>query len=145
MELTNIIWVFMLGATAAILTIYYNSHFLGGLVRALIKIDATSPENAATLEELNIKMTPPLKYALRPETSYSNTVIQTDDGKFYILPEKLSMAKAKYRTKDTSLILILMSIIILCLGALALTYILPEAVESFSTQMKAIFGEGGNI
>lgn len=145
MELTTIIWVFMIGASLAILTIYYNSHFLGGLVRALIKIDATSPETAMSLEELNIKMTLPLRYALRPDTSYSNTVIQTDDGKFYILPGKLQIAKVKYRNKDTSLILILMSIVILCMGALALTYILPEAVNSFSNQMTAIFGNGGNI
>ena len=145
MQLTTIIWVFMFGAIAAILTVYYNSHFLGGLVRALIKIDATSPESAMSLEELKIKMTFPLKYALRPETSFSNTVIKTEDGKFYIKPEKIEMAKAKYRNKDTSLILILMSVAILCLGALALTYIVPEAVTSFTNQFKAIFGEGGNI
>lgn len=142
MEITTILWMFMLGGSAAIIAVYYNNRFLGKLVRALIEIDATSFETAITAEELGIKITPALKYALRPNSSFSQTVIITDDGKYYIAPEKLSMAKSKYSSKDSSVIFVLICIVILLIVTLAMTHIFPDIIEGFSNSINAIFGEG---
>lgn len=137
--------MFMIGCAVATAMVYYNNRFLGKLVRALIDIDATSPETAISAEELGIKITPALSRALRPESSFSETVIKTEDGRFYIAPDRLALAKVKFRSKDTTLLFVLMSLIILALAALALTYIFPEAIDSFSEQMNSIFGEGAAV
>ncbi len=140
MDITTIVWLCTVGACIGILSVYYNSSFLGKMVRALISIDATSPEKALTLDELNIKLTPPLKHALRPGTSFSQTVIKTDDDKYYILEKRIPMAKAKYREKEASLFFVLISILILIIAATALNYILPEVIEKFSSDVSGIFG-----
>lgn len=140
MDITTIVWLCTAGACIGILSVYYNSNFLGKMVRALISIDATSPEKALSLEELNIKLTPPLKRALRPGTSFSQTVIKTDDNKYYILEKRISMAKTKYREKEASLVFVLVSILILVIAATALNYILPEVMEKFSSDVSGMFG-----
>ncbi len=140
MELTTIVWMFMLGCAIATLTVYYNNRFLGKLVRALIDIEATSPETATSIEELGVKMTPFLSRALRPESSYSEIVLKTDDEKYYIAPDRISLAKAKFRSKDATVIFLLMSLVILGLATVALTYIFPEAVDSFKGTFNEIFG-----
>ncbi len=143
MELTRIIWLFMIGVGAATLMVFYNNRFLGKLVRALIAIDATSPETAISLEELDIKMTYFIRNALRPGTSFSETVMKTEDGRFYIAPDKVALAKSKYRSKDATIGFILMSIVIILVATLALTYIMPEAVDSFTKTIKGIFNLEG--
>ena len=53
MEITTIVWMFVIGISVAMCVSYYNSRFLGRLVRKLLEIDATSPEAALTLDELS--------------------------------------------------------------------------------------------
>ena len=132
MEITTILWMFMLGGAIAIISVYYNNRFLGNMVRALIAINATSPETAISAEELGVKITPALSHAFRKNEVFSKTVIKTDDDKYYIAPDKVSMAKSKYGNKDTSIIFVILSIVILFVVTLALTVILPDVVKSFS-------------
>ena len=143
MDITLIIWMFTLGAAVAMGIMYYNIRFLGRLVRKLIEIDATSPESALTLEELDMKLSPALKHSLRPGTNFSETVLCTQDGRYYIAPDKLSMAKSKYRGKDVNLVFILLSFVILVIFAYVLTLILPDIIEGTSGQLSNAF-DGGN-
>jgi len=145
MELTKIIWMFIIGAGVATVTVFYNNRFLGKLVRALLAIDATSPETAMDASELGLKITPALKRALRPGTSFSEIVIKTEDDRFYIAPDRVDLAKVKYRSKDVTVIFIILSIIILVVGGFALTYILPEVVERFSGTVTDVFGKEAMI
>ena len=141
MELKTIIWMFMLGICAAILTVYYNNRFLGKIVRKLIEIDATSSDTALSPEDLGVKITPFVKYALRPNTSFSQTVLITEDGRYYISPEKLSMAKSKYSGKDSSATFVLICIFILLLVTFALLAVFPDIINSFGETMSGVFGE----
>ncbi len=143
MTATTIIWMCAIGAAIAMAVLYYNSRFLGGLVRALIEIDATSAESALTLEELNIKLTPALKYSLRPNTSFSETVLKTEDDRYYIAPDKLAMAKAKYRGKDTTIVFLLICFVVLAVAAFAFTKIFPDLIEKVGNEFSGLFGEGG--
>ncbi len=148
MDITVIIWMFTLGAAVAMMIMYYNIRFLGRLVRKLIEIDATSPESALTLEEINVKLSPALKHSLRPGTNFSETVLRTEDGRYYIAPDKLSMAKSKYRGKDVNLVFILLSFVMLLIFAYVLTLILPDIIEGTSGQLSDAFGGdngGGEI
>ncbi len=139
MDITVIVWMFMLGCAIAVLTVFYNNRFLGKFVRALIDIEATSPENAINIEELDVKITPFVSRALKSGGSLSEIVFNTEDGKYYIAPERVSLAKAKYRSKDATILFIIISLVILVLAAVALTYIFPESVESFSKTLNELF------
>ncbi len=145
MDITVIIWMFALGAAIAMCVMYYNIRFLGRLVRKLIEIDATSPESALTLEEIDIKLSPALKHSLRPGTSFSETVLRTEDGRYYIAPDKLSMAKSKYRGKDVNLVFMLLTFILLAVFAYALTLILPDIIEGAGNQISSAFDGGKEL
>ena len=145
MDINVIIWMFTIGAAVAMGIMYYNIRFLGRLVRKLIEIDATSPESALTLEESDIKLSPALKHSLRPGTNFSETVLRTEDGRYYIAPDKLSMAKSKYRGKDVNLVFILLSFVILLIFAYVLTLILPDIIEGASGQISDAFGGGKEL
>ncbi len=140
MDITTIIWMFMIGAAVGTIVVYYNSRFLGIFVRALLNIDATSPESALTLEELGVKMTYAIKNALKPGTAFSETVIKTEDNRYYIAPDKVGLAKMKYRGKDTTIVFVLIILFILTLVALALTFIFPDILESTTASFSEIFG-----
>ena len=141
MDLKTIIWMFMLGMSAAIFVVYYNNRFLGKIVRKLIEIDATSSDTALPPEDLGVKITPFVKYALRPNTSFSETVLTTADGRFYISPARLSMAKSKYSGKDSSTTFVIICIFILLLVTFALLAVFPDIIDTFSETMSEIFGE----
>lgn len=142
MDITVMIWMFALGAAIAMIVMYYNIRFLGRLVRKLIEIDATSPETALTLEEIDIKLSPAIKRSLRPGTSFSETVLRTEDGRYYIAPDKLSMAKSKYRGKDVNLVFILISFVMLAVFAYVLTLILPDIIDGAGSQISDAFNGG---
>ena len=143
MDINNIIWMFGVGVAIAMAVTYYNARFLGKLVRALIDIDATSPESAITLEEINMKLTPSLKYSLRPGSSFSETVVQTADNRYYIAPDKLAMAKSKYRGKDTTILFLLLSLVILVIIVSAMTELFPMAFSRLQGAFRYISGLGG--
>lgn len=144
MELKTIIWMFMLGVAIATVAMYYNSRFLGRFVRKLLDIDATSPQSAIALEELGLKLTPALRSSLKPGTSFSQIVIKTEDDRYYIAPDKVSLAKAKFRGKDITIVYVLLILIILAICAFAMTYVFPEAIEKLSDQLSGLFGGGGS-
>jgi len=145
MEVSTLIWMFMIGASVAMVVMYYNARFLGRLVRKLIQIDASSPESAMSLDELGIKMTPALKYSLRPGTSFSETVLNTVDNRYYIAPDKFEMAKAKYRGKDTTIVFILLCIIALAIVAFAFSKILPDLLNKAGGDVSQLFDGGKDI
>ena len=143
MDIGSLSWMFMIGAAIAMVIMYYNARFLGRLVRKLIQIDATSPESAMPLSELGLKITPALKHSLRPGTSFSETVLKTEDDRYYIAPDKLSMAKAKYRGKDTTIVFVLLCILALVVVAFAFSKILPDLLSKVGGDFSRMF-DGGN-
>ena len=145
MDIGSLIWMFMIGAAIAMVIMYYNARFLGRLVRKLIQIDATSPESAMPLNELGLKITPALKYSLRPGTSFSETVLKTEDDRYYIAPDKLSMAKAKYRGKDTTIVFVLLCILALVVVAFAFSKILPDLLNKVGGDFSRIFDGGKDL
>lgn len=145
MDTSTFIWMFMIGASIAMVIMYYNSRFLGRFVRKLIQIDATSPESAMSFDELGMKITPSLKYSLRPGSSFSETVLKTADDRYYIAPDKLSMAKAKYRGKDTTIVFILLCILAFAVVAFALSQVLPDLLGNFGNDLTQTFGGGKDI
>lgn len=144
-NVTALIWMFFAGACAAVISVYYNNHFLGNMVRALIEKDAVSPETAVSCEEINIKLSAPLKYALRPNSSFSQIVIKTTDDRYYIAEDRFDLAKVKYRSKDCTITFVIVSIIILLIVTVALSFVLPDLVEGLVQKVSEYFGEGKTL
>ncbi len=137
MTINTLLWLCAAGISAAILVSYYNSRFLGKFVRALLDIDATSPESAISLEDLGVKMNYAVKNSMRPGKSLTHIINKTEDDKYYIIPEKAKMAKSKYRGKDISIVyvsLIIATILVICL---LLTFAFPDLLESFSNKFSS--------
>lgn len=145
MDIKTIICAFLIGAAVATVMVFYNNKFLGNLVRALIKIDATSPESALTLDELGIKLTPALKSALRPNTSFSQVVLKTEDDRYYIAPDRVDLAKKKYRGKEMTYSLVLISLVIIAVAAVVLVYVFPEILEGAVSKFSSLFGGNGSL
>ena len=139
MDISNIVWMIVLGAMVTTCVMYYNARFLGRLVRALIDIDATSPESALTLDELKIKMNPAIKYSLKRGGSFSETVLVTEDERYYIAPEKLEMAKSKYRGKDTTFLFLLLCLLGLVWLGFVMAKLFPMAASSALSDFKFLF------
>ena len=145
MDISNLIWMFVIGAAIAMIVMYYNVRFLGQLVRKLLQIDATSPESAISLDELGLKMSPAVRYSLRPGTSFSETVLSTEDGRYYIAPDKVSMAKSKYKGKDTTIVFVLLCIVTLAVVAFAFSKIFPDLLSKVGYEFSQIFDGGQRI
>ena len=135
----------MLGGAIALLVMFYNNRFLGKMVRKLLEIDATTPETAMSLKELDMKLTPMLKYALRPDTSFSQTVLKTEDDRYYVAPDKIEFAKMKYRSDDMTIVFLLMSIVMILIVAYALSYVFPDIIEGTGERLAKLFGGNGNV
>ena len=139
MQFQTIILVLVIGLTAAILTVGYNTRYVGKFVRALFAIDALAPEDAVSVEEMGIKIGPLLRFALRPGSALSDTVGVTSEGKYYILPERAAMARRKYRDEHVTVFFVLFLLLIICIFAVAALYIFPEIKDFVQTRWDELF------
>ena len=132
-DVIGIVWLLLGGIGIAAIYLWYVRSFVGGLVRKLAEIDATSPETAVTLTAIHCRLTPPLRLALREGGALHETVLQTEgsDGqmRYYLSPEKAEMAKAKYRNEGTSVFSLLLVIGSLVLVGVLFTFLYPKISE----------------
>lgn len=132
MDLKFIIWSFVIGVCVAAVYTFYIKKVLGDLVRKLIAIDACSPETAISLDRIHYKMNSIVQSALRRKGNFAETVKVTESGLYYINPEMLKKAKAKY--KNDFMPIIFLAVLIIALAGLGLlaTYVLPELIDKIS-------------
>ena len=142
MDIQIIVIVISVGFAAAAITMFYNSRFTGRFIRALLNIDALSPEAAMTPDELGIKINPALRNSLRQGSSLSSIVIQTADGRYYIAPEKADMARHKYRDEKASVLYLLLLLLIIIIVTVAMYFLLPDIIDYAKERGNEIFGEG---
>lgn len=131
----QILWAILLGVGIATFYVYYIRRFVGGFVRALLSIDANSEETAVTMEELRIRLTLPLKFALRKNGSLENsvgTVVSDGQTRYYVLPEKADMLKFKYRKENLPVLFLLIVVCAIIAVGLILTYCYPKLQELFA-------------
>lgn len=132
-NITGIVWMLLTGIAVAAVYLWYSRSFLGGLVRKLIEIDASSPETAVALPAIHCRLTPPLRLALREGGALHETVLRTEgaDGQtlYYLAPEKREVAKAKYRNEGTSIFFLFLLIGLLVVIGLLFTFLYPVVAE----------------
>jgi len=113
----NVLQGLFIGVILAVLAVAYNKLILGRFVKALIKAEAVHPNFAKSFEQLNIKKTFMLAYALRNKGMLRKVVYEPEDadmkGHFYIPEDKLYRAGRVYGGKDVDLLMVAAVIIVL--------------------------------
>ncbi len=140
-NIQTILWLLMIGFAAAAIAVYCSNRFLGGFVRTLLAVDATSPESALTMKELGVKSNLLLRAALGRKGEFSRMVADAGGERYYITPERIELAKVKYREKGAGILSVLLLIAVAALCTLAFTYIFPEILDAVSNVLSQLFGE----
>ena len=113
----NVFQGIFLGVIIAVLVIAYNKLIIGRFVKALIKAEAVHPNFAKTFEELNVKKTFAIAFALRNRGMLRKFVFEPDGddrkGSFYIPEDRLYRAGRIYGGKDVDLLMVAAVIIVL--------------------------------
>ena len=138
--LEKVIWAFFIGVVLAAIMLWYNQRVPGSAVRALNSKKANSPDTALTLAELgcdNIFIRTALK---RSDSTLRKVVYSTNntakikkedfsEARFYIPEEQKDRAEIKYKAKNTTIPIVLLTIVLmLILALLSLKYI-PKLLE----------------
>ena len=122
-----------IGFIIAVLAVAYNKLVLGKFVKALIKAEAVHPAFAKTFEQLKIKKTFWLAYALRKRGALRKLVLELEDedkkGGYYIPEDKLYRAGRIYGGKDADLLMVAAVIIILLIFFVIALAVAPVVFE----------------
>jgi len=155
-----------LGIVLGALGIYYSKNFLGVYVRALLALNATSPESAKTLAETGFAKNKNVRFALSFSASFRKMVcsepispdaerfIITEKGKkkkrkftldelkFYIPPEKHIKVDSIYNEEGSSLKIVFLTIVLFLLVAMASFKIVPSLIQMGSNFIDKYLSSG---
>ena len=127
-----------LGVVLAVFVVAYNKLVIGRFVKALIKAEAVHPNFAKTFDELNVKKTFLMSFALRNKSTLRKFVFEPDDkdrkGYFYIPEDKLYRAGRIYGGKDVDFLMVSAVLIVLFIFfTLVLLYmpVVTNQIQSF--------------
>ena len=136
-----------LGVIVAVLAVAYNKLVLGKFVKALIKAEAVHPNFAKTFEQLKIKKTFMLSYALRARGALRKVVFEPEDedmkGSFYIPEDKLYRAGRIYGGKDVDLLMVLAVIIVIFIFFAVLLMSVPLITNQIGSFIGEFSGAAG--
>ena len=131
-----------LGVIAAVLTVAYNKLVIGKFVKALIKAEAVHPAFAKSFEQLNIKKTFMISFALRTRGLLRQFVFELPDedrkGYYYIPEDRLYRAGRIYGGKDVDLLMVAAVIIVLFIFFALVLMFMPFIMD----QLPSIGGNG---
>lgn len=145
-SLSFVVMGIFLGTAVACGVMLYNIKFPGGLVRALLRLDALSPESAVTAAECGFKSEALLRFMLSDTGALSKYVhiipvktvkkgkkerVLLTSAKFYLEPETKYRAEIRYDRKKANPLTVVIGILLLALLALAAIWLIPELVQMF--------------
>ena len=135
---------FFIGVIIAVLCVAYNKLVIGRFVKALIKAEAVHPAFAKTFEQLNLKKTFIMSFALRSKGMLRKIVSELPEGdnnkkgSYYIPEDKLYRAGRMYGGKDVDLLMVLAVIIVLFIFFAIVVLVMPLIMDQVPT-----IGSGG--
>ena len=126
-----------LGVLVAVLVVAYNKLVVGRFVKALIKAEAVHPAFAKTFEQLKLKKTFILSFALRSRGMLRKIVFELPDsdkkGSYYIPEDKLYRAGRLYGGKDVDFLMVLAVIIVLFIFFAIVVMLMPLILDQVPT------------
>ncbi len=128
------------GVFVAACVYYYNSHFLGSVVRALYKAGAFDEKSAKSLSEINCNKFL-IKRNLGKENLLSKYVKKVENGgeELYYIPENDKYIAEKRFKAVKGGFLTLFIIFVICLyGCFALLFALPQFLQLFDNAVTMI-------
>ena len=132
-----------LGLVIAVLAVAYNKLIIGKFVKALIKAEAVHPAFAKSFDQLNVKKTFLLAFALRARGTLRKLVFELDDadrkGYYYIPEDKLYRVGRIYGGKDVDALMVAAVLIVLFIFFTIVLLYMPVIWNQVST----ITGLGG--
>ena len=132
-SLTMILFSLIAGTVIAAFGMLYRQLILGGIVRRIIAMDALSEETAKTVKELHYSEKNLLiKFALRKKSTFSKTVLRTEDNppRYYIPKDKKTREEIRFRKKGNSIFTIILMIVAFVGAAYLLLTIIPLLTEN---------------
>jgi len=139
--LDNVMQGILIGFIIAVLAVAYNKLVIGRFVKALIKAEAVHPVFAKSFEQLNVKKSFMLSYALRSRGTLRKYVSELNDenkGSYYIPEDRLYRAGRIYGGKDVDILVVSASIIILLIFFVIAIACMPLILD----QVNNMFGTG---
>jgi len=130
-----------LGVIVAVLVVAYNKLVVGKFVKALIKAEAVHPAFAKTFEQLNLRKTFVMSFALRSRGMLRKIVSELPDGdnknnkkgSYYIPEDKLYRAGRLYGGKDVDFLMVLAAILVLFIFFAIVLMFMPFIMEQISS------------
>lgn len=139
-SLEKVVWSFFIGIVIAALLLWYNRRVIGAVVRALNYKKVHTPEEAKTLDELGLNNFF-IRNALKKSDSVLRKSVYTDcekeklktedfkTVKFYIPKELRNQTHFKYRSKNTSLPIIIIFVIVMFAVAVLAIELIPKLLD----------------
>ena len=150
-----VVYCIWFGIVIGSIMMYYEKRVMGGFIRALIRSGADSPENAKHVGELKLRMNFLIANALKsPGSSLRHTVVcvgeEPVDGKYpdkkrikdinreryYIPKDKTFSAEDRYNKKNTTIVLVIITVVA--------TFILARLIVRYTPELLGAFRERWN-
>lgn len=140
--LAKVIWAFYIGILIASVVMWYNQRVVGKAVRVLYKKGIFSIDKALTLKQLGLNSFF-IRTALKKQFSPLRRVVYCsiqkpnlsdndfENAKFYIPEEQKYRAEVKYHGKNTSIVLIVITAIVMFFIALLCIEYIPKLLDLF--------------
>ncbi|MBR5516157.1 MAG: hypothetical protein IKU52_08145 [Clostridia bacterium] len=140
--LTKVIWAFYIGIVIASFMMWYNRKIVGRAVRVLSKKGIFSIDNALTVKQAGIDSIF-IKKALKKQYSSLRRVVYCtvdkpklnandfENARFYIPEEQKYRAEIKYEGKNTSLLMVLITAVLMFISALLCIEYIPKLLDMF--------------
>lgn len=126
----DIVTGLFIGIVISMFYVFYNKMIVGRFVRLLVKNGAVDLDSALTANEINYKITPVLRLALRKRGLLGVFVKSEDDKlkiherKFYIPEEKIYRAERIYCGRDVDPFMLVVSLmLVLIMYAVVVTFV----------------------
>lgn len=140
--LAKVIWAFYLGIVIASFAMWYTQKVTGKAVRAILKEKLHTPDTAMTLDALGMNSIF-IRNALKKDTSAMRRVVyctldkpklSKDDfavAGFYIPEEQKYRADVKYHGRNTSVVIIIITAIVMFVAAILCIEYIPKLLDLF--------------
>ncbi len=139
-SLEKVIWAIFIGIVIAAFVLWYQKNYLGRVARWLYKREIDSPEKSVTLAEMGldsffIRRELKNRYSALRKVVYCTKEAERlknedfADARFYIPAEQRNRAYFKYRGNNTTLPVVIITVVLMFIMAnLCIEYI-PEILE----------------
>jgi len=126
----HLLWCFAAGLIAACVYGFFAKCVIGKLIRGLAREDASDEQSAIFLKSIGCGGFI-FKLVLSKGSTLSDSVIATEDGRYYLLPENKDKMLSKYGANSGSLISLVLTLLVALVVAILCAALLPWITDLY--------------